>query len=143
MNGKHFLDTNVFVYMFDRTAPEKQAQAKQMVQEALVSSTGIISTQVIQEFLNVASRKFSVTLSVEDSHSLLRRVLYPLCQINPDLELYEDSLWIQAETGYAFYDSLILAAAVRAGCDVLYSEDMQHGRVVRGTLIQNPFQGLL
>ncbi len=139
MSDKFFLDTNIFVYTFDSQAPNKQKQAHQLVQQALQSGDGIISTQVVQEFLNVALRKFATPLNLDDSKTYLRRVLYPLCQIYPGLSLYESCLDIQARTGYSFYDSLIVAAAIAGRCQILFSEDLHHSHVIEGVTIQNPF----
>ena len=140
MNGKAFIDTNIFVYSFDDQQPEKQERSRAIIQEALEFGTGMISTQVIQEFLNVATRKFAVPMKLEDCRAYLRRVLNPLCQVYPDLSLYETCLAIMSETHYALYDSLILAAAVQGDCSILYSEDLQAGQTVRNLKIQNPFK---
>ena len=139
MNGKYFIDTNIFIYSFDRDQPAKQKKSMELIQEGLGTGIGIISTQVIQEFLNVATRKFTVPMKLEDSKSYLRLVLNPLCQVYPDLALYESGLDFQAETGYSFFDSLILAAAIRGGCDFLYTEDMQDGQAIHSVMIKNPF----
>lgn len=140
MSGRFFIDTNVFVYSFDDRQPDKQERSRALIQEGLKTGMGMISTQVIQEFLNVATHKFSVPLKIEHRTLYLRQVLNPLCQVYPDLPLYENSLEIQAETRYSFYDSLILASALQGGCDLLYSEDMQAGQEVRGIKIINPYQ---
>ena len=140
MNGKYFIDTNVFVYSFDKNQPLKQARSLALIQSGLQTGLGIISTQVIQEFLNVATRKFSVPMKPEDSQAYLRLVLNPLCQVYPDLALYESCLTIQSEVGYSFYDSLIVAAAVRTECETLYSEDLNAGREIHGVKIKNPYQ---
>jgi predicted nucleic acid-binding protein len=140
MNAKAFLDTNIFVYSFDSTLPAKQNRALALIQDALESGLGIVSTQVIQEFLNVATQKFVVPMNYEDCRAYLRLVLNPLCQVYPDLALYETCLEIQSEVKYSFYDSLILAGAVRGGCKVLYSEDLQDGQEVHGVRIVNPFR---
>jgi predicted nucleic acid-binding protein len=139
MNVNHFLDTNVFVYSFDQSQPGKRERALALIAKALQSGDGLISTQVIQEFLNVATRKFATPMKTADCQAYLIKVLYPLCQVYPDLALYEASLGIQQETGYSFYDSLILAGALRGGCEILYSEDLQAGQQVRGVQIVNPF----
>ncbi len=89
MNGKYFIDTNIFIYSFDRDQPVKQKKSMELIQEGLGTGVGIISTQVIQEFLNVATRKFTVPMKLEDSKSYLRLVMNPLCQVYPDLALYE------------------------------------------------------
>ena len=138
MSAKYFIDTNIFVSSFDHRQPEKQQRARALILGALETGSGIISTQVIQEFLNVATLKFATPLTIEDSKTYLRQVLNPLCQVYPTLLLYETCLDIQAETKYSFYDSLILAAAIQGGCDTLYSEDLQDGQQVRKLRIVNP-----
>jgi len=140
MSAKYFIDTNIFVYSFDNRQPEKKQLAQVLIQHALETGSGIISTQVIQEFLNVATQKFATPLTIEDGRAYLRLVLNPLCQIYPNLLLYENCLDIQAETKYSFYDSLILAAAIQGGCNILYSEDLQDGQQVREVKITNPFR---
>lgn len=140
MSAKYFVDTNIFVYSFDNGQPVKKARAMALIQNALETGLGIISTQVIQEFLNVATQKFAVPMKIEDAREYLRLVMNPLCQIYPDLALYENCLELQAETRYSFYDSLILAAALRGRCEILYSEDLQDGQEVRGIKITNPYR---
>lgn len=139
MSAKHFIDTNIFVYSFDNLQPSKKERASALIQEALETGLGMISTQVIQEFLNVATQKFAVPMQIEDAVAYTRLVLNPLCQVYPDLALYESCLEIQAKTRYSFYDSLILAAALQGGCGMLYSEDLQDRQHVRGVRIVNPF----
>jgi predicted nucleic acid-binding protein len=139
MSDKYFIDTNVFVYSFDQSQRTKHLRSLQLIQSALQTGLGIISTQVIQEFLNVATRKFAVPMKPEDSKAYLRLVLNPLCQVYPDLSLFESSLDLQAETGYSFYDSVILSAAIRSECNFLFTEDMQDGQEIHGVLIKNPY----
>ena len=78
-------------------------------------------------------------MKIGHSRVYLRQVMNPLCQVYPNLALYESCLEIQNETRYSFYDSLILAAALQGGCDILYSEDLQDGQEVRGVKIVNPY----
>ena len=139
MSDKYFIDTNIFVYSFDQTHPVKQNRSKQLIQSGLQTGLGIISTQVIQEFLNVATRKFATPMNLEDSTAYLRLVMNPLCQVYPDLSLYEAGLELQGETRYSFYDSLVLAAAIRGGCEILYSEDLQNNQEIHGVVIRNPY----
>jgi predicted nucleic acid-binding protein len=94
---------------------------------------------VIQEFLNVALGKFASRLSTGETTRFLDRVLWPLCKVHPTAGLYTGAVSIMEETGWAFYDSLIVSAAVAARCPVLLTEDLQTGRVVRGVEIRNPF----
>ena len=140
MSAKYFLDTNVIVYSFDASQPEKKERALVLIGVALQTGQGMISTQVIQEFLNVASRKFAAPLTTEDCQAYLKMVLGPLCKVYPDQALYETSLVLQQETGYSFYDALILAGALRGGCEILYSEDFQDEQQIRRLRIVNPFR---
>jgi len=134
-----FLDTNVFVYTFDARAPEKQQRARELVRSALETGKGAISWQVAQEFLNVALRKFEEPLTPGEAADYLDQVLTPLWKVSPSPELTHEALSIQRQTQFGFYDSLIVAAAVRSGAAILYSEDLQHGRTIGGTRIVNPF----
>lgn len=139
MGGRYFLDTNVLVYTFDPSAPEKQAWATALVRDAVVDGLGIISFQVIQEWLNLALRKFARPLSTSDAHRYLEEVLQPLCEVYPSADLYHSALDLQQRWRYSFYDSLILAAALQAQCHTLYSEDLQAGQQIGELTIVDPF----
>jgi len=139
MSAKFFLDTNVFVYSFDTNSPGKASKANELIRKALKERQGVISTQVVQEFLNVAIRKFRKPLTIPDCKQYLSAVLLPLCTVYPDEYLYREALDIQAQTGYSFYDCLILAGADRGGCGIVFSEDLQAGRLVKNLEIVNPF----
>lgn len=140
MSAEVFLDTNVLVYCFDPAEPAKQERARQLVARALSDGQAVISTQVVQEFLNLATRKFAQAFTSSDLRTYLDEVLMPLCAVFPDSELYRIALEIREETGWGVYDALIVAGAMRAGCTRLYSEDLQHGRKIRGLTIENPFR---
>ncbi len=137
--GQCFLDTNIFVYTFDAAAPEKRQTAQQVVRAALETRKGVISTQIVQEFLNVALHKFKRPMTISDAQEYLNTVLLPLCHHYPSVAFYERALLIKAETGYSFYDALVVTAALEAGCTALLSEDMQAGRTIQGLTILNPF----
>ncbi|MCX6053837.1 MAG: PIN domain-containing protein [Chloroflexi bacterium] len=139
MSVKYFIDTNVFVYCYDGVQPAKKERALALISDALQNGNGMISWQVIQEFLNVATRKFAVPIKVEDATLYLQKVLSPLCRIHPNSEIYPQSLEIMKENKYSFYDSLILAAALQGECSVIYTEDMKHGQEIRTMRIVNPF----
>jgi len=139
LSGKFFLDTNIFVNSFDKTAPQKQQTARELIESALSSQMGVISSQVVQEFLNVAQRKFTKPMGVAEARLYLNEVLMPLCQHFPSINLYDRALLLREETGYSFYDSLIVAAAMEVGCKTLVSEDLQDGRTIHNVTILNPF----
>ena len=137
MRDRFFLDTNIFVYTFDSREPKKRARAQDLVSDAL--TRGVISHQVVQEFLNVATQKFANPLSESDALVYLDRVLGPLCEVLPTLELYRHTIGLAARWKYSFYDSLIIAAALQSECTLLYTEDLQHGQEVEGVTLTNPF----
>jgi predicted nucleic acid-binding protein len=139
MSDKYFIDTNVLIYSFDTQSPAKREIAQNLIAAALEKGTGVISYQVIQEFLNAATRKFAVPLKLKDAKRFLDTVLEPLCEVFSSAELYHQALEIADEWRFSFYDSLIVAAALEAECKALYSEDMQDNQTIRGLTIRNPF----
>ncbi len=137
--SRFFLDTNIAVYCFDSSAPRKQNCAKDLLAHAASSGLGVVSYQVLQEFCNVAVNAKRLSLSVEQIMAYTSQLLEPMNKVGPSTDLLAQALRIRSETGYAFYDSLIIAAAQLAGCSTLYSEDMQHRQLVGGLRIVNPF----
>ena len=128
----------IFVYLFDETDDDKRERAERLVQQALENETGCISYQVVQETINVITRKLNAT--PEKARQILERVLIPLWRVNPTRTLYQRGLDLQTRYRLSFYDSLIVASALAAGCKTLYSEDMQHGQHIEGVSITNPFR---
>ena len=132
MNAKPFLDTNILVYAFASNDP-RSGRA-----EALLAAGGVISVQVLNEFVNVSRRKLRREWAeIEDALGVLRTILDPPIPLT--IKLHEAAVWLARDHGFPFYDSLIITAAIRAGCGILYSEDMQHGQTVDGVTIRNPF----
>ena len=140
MRGKFFVDTNVFVYSFDNSAPTKQQQARELIKSALQSGKGHISFQVIQKFFNVATRKFTSPMILSSGKEYLDKVFMQLEVVYPDGEYIKTALDLAETTGYSLYDSLILAAALKAECTTLFTEDMQDGQKVHNLTIVNPFR---
>ena len=141
MSAEYFLDSNVLIYLFDAREPLKQQRARELVREALVNRVGWISYQVIQETLNVLTTKLDPPAATEDAQALLSAVLEPLCKVFASIELYRKALEVKARWRFSFYDALIVAAALRAGCGILYAEDLQDGQAIEGLVIRNPFHG--
>lgn len=138
MNADSFLDTNVFIYMFDSTTPEKRNSADRLVRQCIEDGSGCISYQVVQETLNVFTRKLGG--SPKQARRLLDDLLMPLWRVNPTGALYHRSLDLQARYRFSYYDSLIVAAALDAGCRTLFSEDLQHGQDIEELTIVDPFR---
>ena len=127
-----FLDTNVLVYAF--TANPRAATA-----QALLERGCVIGVQGLNEFANVARRKLGMTW--QEMRDALRaiRALCPTI-VSMDVETHDDALRIAERYGYAIFDALIIASAVRTDCHTLWSEDIQHDLVIDERLrIANPF----
>ena len=128
-----FFDTNVLLYLLSKDA------AKADRAEALLASGGVVSVQVFNEFASVASRKLAMTIAeIREILSTIRAA----CAVMPlDIETHDLGLDIAERHRFSIYDALIVAAAVRAGCAILYTEDLQQGQVIEKLQIRNPFVG--
>jgi predicted nucleic acid-binding protein len=132
MNAKPFLDTNVIVYAFSSNDPRSKRA------EALLEGGGVVSVQVLNEFVNVSRRKQGRSWDeIHDALGVLKILLDPPQPLT--VELHEAAVDIARDRGFSIYDSLIIAAALRAGCSILYSEDLHHGQAIEQLAIRNPF----
>jgi predicted nucleic acid-binding protein len=128
-----FFDTNVLLYLLSKdTAKADRA-------EALLASGGVVSIQVLNEFASVASRKLAMTIpEIREILSTMQRV----CIVKPlDIETHKLGLELAERYGFSIYDGMIVAAAVRAECTILYTEDLQQGQMIAKMQIRNPFVG--
>ncbi|MBW7973605.1 PIN domain-containing protein [Bradyrhizobium sp. BR 10289] len=128
-----FLDTNILVYA-------QQTGPKATIAQDLIAQGGTISVQVLNELTNVLRKKDNrswrdIELVLDDVDNALDSAL-PLTATTT-----RAGLALARDHGIAFYDALVVATAIEAGCDVLYTEDMQHGRSIGGLSIVNPFLG--
>lgn len=139
MSDRFFLDTNLFVYCFDRTAPDKLRRSVRLVRDAVGSRKGVVSYQVVQEFLNVALRRFDPPMTTAEAEQYLGMVFRPLLRVHSSPALFAEALQLHQRHRFGWHDSLIVAAALEAECGILYSEDLQHGREIGGLRIENPF----
>jgi predicted nucleic acid-binding protein len=139
MSTRFFLDTNIFVYSFDASSPKKAAQATKLIRKGIETRGGIVSYQVVQEFFNVALRRFAKPMSSVDAEQYLSTTFRPLLAVHSSSALYGEALRIGARFRLAWYDSLIVASATEGQCDVLYSEDFQDGQQIGSVAIANPF----
>lgn len=133
-----FIDSNVLVYLFDETDSRKYAVAERLVRDGL-DGKAAISYQVVQETLNVLTRKLPNAATPEHARAFLAGVLEPLWRVMPSPGLFRRGLEISERYGYSFYNSMIIAAALQAGSSRLYSEDLQHTQRIEGLTILNPF----
>jgi predicted nucleic acid-binding protein len=140
MSGKFFLDTNVFVYSLDVTAPAKARRATQLIRDGIETRNGIVSYQVVQEFLSVAFTRFARPMSTFAAEEFLGTVFRPLLAVHSSPALFVSALQLHHQLRLSWYDSLIVAAAQEAKCTLLYSEDMQHGQRLGDLRVENPFR---
>ena len=134
MSGKTFLDTNIVVYLYSGDEPEKRAAALALIEQ----NNSVVSTQVLSELANTLSRKFGLSYDVVAQAVAEVRDACTVAPVMPDT--IAQALALAQKYRYSYYDSLILAAALSAGCKTLATEDMQHGQVIDGALtIRNPF----
>ena len=133
MSASTFFDTNVLLYLLSGDARKADAA------EALVAGGGTVSVQVLNEFAATAVRK--LRMSWPETTEVLKAVR-SACDVTPlTVEMHDLGCSLAMRHGFAVYDGMIVAAALVSGCDVLYSEDLQHGRRVDGRLmIKNPFR---
>src|ERR1017187_5669230 len=137
--ARHFLDTNIFVYTFDLQASKKAELAENLIAEALRTGLGMISYQVAQEFVAVARKLFQTPMSFQQIERYWHATLQPLLAIHSSPELFIRALDVARRDQISWYDSLIVAAAIQGDCEVLYSEDVQHGRRFGDCVVENPF----
>jgi predicted nucleic acid-binding protein len=133
-----FVDTNVLAYAYDRSETGKQPVAQAQLAMLWRNRTGVLSTQVLQEFYVVATRKLAAPMR----RTTARRIVtlyaeWPVVQADVPLILAASEL--EERHTLSFWDALIVESARRAGATRLLTEDLQHGRVVSGVTIENPF----
>ncbi len=140
MNDKVFLDTNILIYAVDTTPAyrKKQEIARKLIATHVQNETGVISIQVLQEFFVVSTGKIKVPLSSEEALEYLQ-YLSILEVVQPNLDMVIAAIHLHHKHLLSFWDALIVASASRAGADRILSEDLNHGQVIEGILIENPF----
>ena len=139
MSVECFIDTNLFIYQLEAADERKSATADRIIRKGIETRNACISFQIVQECLNILLCKAEIPLSAEESKQYLDNVLAPLFRVPASLSLYRRALDLQRRYRFGFYDSLVIAAALDAGCARLYSEDLQNGQRIEGLTIENPF----
>jgi predicted nucleic acid-binding protein len=138
MSGKYFIDTNIIVYSHDDAYPEKKEKAQALIFTGLREKSGVISAQVLSEFFVTITKKVEMPYSVPAArHELMLLSHLEIVELDHDLVIRAARLHETLTVSY--WDGLILAAAERADCDVLYSEDLSHGQTYAGIRCMNPF----
>jgi len=139
MNDNFFIDTNIFVYSVLHAEPQKRVHALELIDRAIFTGKGVISYQVVQEFLSVAIRHYAQPMSLAECEEYLSTVFRPLLAVHSSQSLYIHALNLTRSYSLSWYDSLIVAAAQEADCRILYTEDLQHGQTFSTLRVVNPF----
>lgn len=133
---RSLIDTNILVYADSADEPDRQRQAIELIKSHRAAGTAVLAIQVLQEFTNVALRKLGLpAVLVRERLEFYGR--FEMVGTTP--ESIERALALHVLHGLPFYDALIVQAAAAGGCAQLLSEDLQHGRVIAGVRIVNPF----
>lgn len=135
-----FVDTNVFVYLFDRDEPEKRGIAQEFLRRQNDGLELVVSTQVLQEFYVAVTRKLAVPLPEKVAARAVRSMArFPVISTTSDMVLAAIARSI--DESFSLWDAMIVEAALRSGAEQLISEDMQDGRQIETLQIHNPFTG--
>lgn len=137
MSATDFLDSNVLVCAYDASNPKKQSLAQTLVERA-VAGDAMASTQVLAEFAATLLHKLAPAAAPEAVTAILD-ALAPIKLIVPDAGMVRRAVEARSAYGVLFYDGLILAAAERAGCTRILSEDLNPGQSYFGVKVSNPF----
>ena len=134
---KVFFDSNILIYFADGADPQKQLIAENLIKNAVINDTGVISTQSLQEFFAATTRKLLCTKEKAKEYIENFSESFTVEQVSVSLIL--KAINISIKNQFSFWDSLILAAAIQTGCIICYSEDLTNGQIVDGVKILNPF----
>ena len=133
-----FVDANVLIYALDSSAARKQEAARALLERLWESNSGCLSVQVLQEFFVTITKKVPKPLTADDAAARIRE-LAAWRVFTPSADDVLDAIALHAKAKIGFWDAMIVVAAAESGCDVLWTEDLNDGQVLRGVRIRNPF----
>jgi len=135
--SKVFLDTNILVCSLDQADAAKMAKCRGLIRSLTAESRGVISTQVMQEFYVAATSKLGADpLLTKDILRSLER--FETVVVSPTL--IKDAIDCSIINRLSFWDALIVVSAESAQCEILWTEDLNHGQIIRGVRIENPLK---
>jgi len=135
MSDRAFLDTNIFVYAVDNAEADKQKLAQAVLR---TTSDAVVSTQVMNEFFVVATRKLATPLHADTAAAVVEEMAKLVC-VAVDAPLVQSAIRAGRRWRLSHWDSLMIEAARQAGCGRLLTEDLTHGAIYDGLRIENPF----
>ena len=133
-----FVDSNVLVYAHDDAEPAKQARARAVLADLWEQRSGALSIQVLQEFYGTVTRKWMDRADVVDARGIVES-LAEWSPYSPSAADVVEAIDVSRRVDPSFWDALIIVAAMRTGSDVVLTGDLNHGQVVEGVRIENPF----
>jgi predicted nucleic acid-binding protein len=136
MADRSFIDTNVLIYAEASDAPLKQRAALALLKGLYEESQGVLSTQVLQEYCNVALKKLKLPAQYVRSQLDLYEQ-FEIVQVTP--AIIRVGLDLHQTRNLAYFDAIVFASAHASGCNVIWTEGMNAGEVVNGVTISNPF----
>ena len=137
--GLAFVDTNILVYAFEKPDSPRKETAKALILELMRSDRLRLSTQVLQELFVTMTRKAAVPADPGEVLELMDDLTrWPLVTV--DYSLIREAVQVTREASISFWDALIVASAVRSGASILLTEDLNHGQVISGVRVENPFR---
>jgi predicted nucleic acid-binding protein len=136
--AREFVDANVLVYAFDASAGAKQAIAQRLLERLWNEETGCVSVQVLQEFFITVTRKVAHPLSADEAADRVREFA-TWNVFAPTANDVLGAMALQKQAQLSFWDAMAIEAAAELGCQVLWTEDVNDGQLLRGVCIRNPF----
>lgn len=136
-SGRAFIDSNIWIYLVDKSDLKRRDCAKKLIKKLLKGRLGVISTQVVQEFYSVSTKKLGV-----DPITAKRAIAFmdQIEMITVSLPMIYDAIDCSILSKISFWDGLIVVAARQSGCKTIYSEDLSNRQIIAGVRIVNPFK---
>lgn len=136
MDDRTFIDSNIFIYAEDDDEPAKRDIARELVKQLARQERGVLSTQVLVEYVSAGRRRLGLSLP-QCRQAVLAMCRFEVVLIRPEQVL--GALDLASSYSLSHWDALILKAASTSGCRILLTEDLQHGQTIEGVTIHNPF----
>ena len=141
MSDRVFVDTNVIVYAYDRSEPDKQKRALEVLTPLAMTGTGVISTQVLAEFFVAVTRKLSAPLKIQEAYERLKNYLQSWAVVDITAMIVQEAARGVRDHRFHFWDAQIWATAKLYQIPLIVSEDFNVDGVIEGVRFVNPFAG--
>ena len=137
---KIFFDTNILVYSYDNSDELKHINAFNLISNSIFKESIVISSQVVNEFIVIMTTKVKHPITIDEAAKFITKFKINFEIRETQMEDIEKTILLHKNHKFSYWDSLIIATAINVGAEILYSEDLQHGRIINNLKIINPFQ---